>query len=78
MGHYGPIYGLSWVIMSMMVMCNESVTIGRDRRRSWLSSATLDLVDDNSRTEEQPPKDQPKDQSSRTGRVTPYQKPTPL
>jgi len=40
MGHYGSL----WVIMSMMVMCNDSVTIGRDRWRSWLSSATLDLV----------------------------------
>ena len=43
----------------MMVMCNANAIIEYDRRRSGLSSATLDMEYDNNRTEEWPPKHNP-------------------
>jgi len=39
------------VIISMMVMCNATVTAEHDRRRSGLSNAPLDVEYDSSKRE---------------------------
>ena len=42
------------VIISMMVLCDASVVIEYDRRRSGLPSAPLDMEYDNSSIEQEP------------------------
>ena len=41
-----------WVIISMMVMCNDIVIIEYGERRLELSNALLDMEHDNNRTKE--------------------------
>ena len=39
----------------MMVLCNANAIMRYDRRRSWLSSALLDIEHDNSKFDERRP-----------------------
>ena len=40
---------MGWVIISMMMLYNANVVVVDDRRRSWLSNASLDMEYDTSR-----------------------------